>query len=582
MPGAVILAVSMAGYMAGAQAVNFEVGEIEGRLDSALSIGTSLAMRSPDPDFIGVRNGGRGESQTTDDGRLNFKKHETFSKIFKGSHDLELKYGESGVFMRGKYWYDFELKDEHQNLYDIQDNGRKRGAQSSGVDLLDAFFYHNYELADLPGSFRVGKQVVSWGGSTFIGGGINIINPLDANALRRPGSELKEGLLPVNMLYMQQTLTDTVSMEGFYQLEWDQSVADNCGTFFAGSDLAADGCEDRYVLRGADQAPGESDNSGINGNTIYLPRGGDRDARDSGQFGLALRWLIPELNDTEFSAYYLNYHSRTPVSSSTMVTANPFTSVAFGARTGNYFLEYPEDIRLYGMSFNTNIGSASVEGELSYRPNMPLAYDDLIYATLRLDPVVPSVIPNSGIPGDTTHGYKRIPMTQAQISITQTFDQILGASRLTVIGETGFNHLSGISEGKASQPRYGRSSPYGTGEYYGNNGEDLCRTLLSARPEYCNSHGFFTRNSWGYRLRGSLAYNGVIGGLDLSPNLAFNHDVDGYGPNFNEGSKAISIGVNAKYLSNYEASLSYTDYFGGDYNTLVDRDFLSASIGVTF
>ena len=38
----------------------------------------------------------------------------------------------------------------------------------------------------------------------------------------------------------------------------------------------------------------------------------------------------------------------------------------------------------------------------------------------------------------------------------------------------------------------------------------------------------------------------------------------------------------AKYLNNYEVSLSYTDYFGGDYNTAIDRDFLSASFGVTF
>ncbi|MCY1452427.1 hypothetical protein D3C76_1398910 [compost metagenome] len=74
----------------------------------------------------------------------------------------------------------------------------------------------------------------------------------------------------------------------------------------------------------------------------------------------------------------------------------------------------------------------------------------------------------------------------------------------------------------------------------------------------------------------------MIGGLDLSPSLAWSHDVDGYGPNFNEGSKAVSIGLSAKYLSNYEASISYTDFFGGDYTTNGDRDFISASFGVTF
>lgn len=583
MPGAAFLAVATASYMAGAQAVNFNIGEVQGQFDSALSIGASWAVRAPDRDFIGAGNGGKGDTRTSDDARLNFKKGETFSKIFKGIHDLELKYRDSGVFLRGKYWYDFELKDEHRLLYDIRDDNRKRGAQSSGVELLDAFVYHNYQLGDRPGSVRVGKQVVSWGGSLFIGGGINSINPLDANALRRPGSEIKEGLLPVNMFYLQQTLTDNVSLEAFYQLEWDQTVADNCGTFFASSDIIADGCDDRYVVSGADMAPGQSDNSGLNGNTLYMPRGGDRDARDSGQFGIALRWFVAALNDTEFSLYYLNYHSRMPVGNSIISSApDPLATPGYGAAYARYFLSYPEDIRLYGLSFATTVGTASVEGELSYRPNMPLGFDDLTYATLRLAPFVPSVIPNSGIPGDEIQGYTRVPMTQGQVSVVQTIDQVLGASRLNLIGEVAFNHLNGIGEGGYGKLRFGRASHFGPGEYYGEDGTDLCRTVLSSRPEYCNDKGFFTRNSWGYRLRAGLTYNGVIGGLDLSPSLAWSHDVDGYGPTFTEGSKAISVGLSAKYLNNYEASISYTDFFGGDYATHGDRDFISASFGVTF
>ncbi|MBD9428275.1 DUF1302 family protein, partial [Pseudomonas sp. PDM15] len=164
------------------------------------------------------------------------------SKIFKGIHDLELKYGETGIFLRGKYWYDFELKDEHRLLYDIDDSNRKTGAQSSGYELLDAFAYHNYLIGDLPGSVRLGKQVVSWGESVFIGNSINAINPVDAAAFRRPGAEIKEGLIPVNMFYMSQGLSENLSAELFYQLEWDQTVLDNCGTFFAGADFVADGC----------------------------------------------------------------------------------------------------------------------------------------------------------------------------------------------------------------------------------------------------------------------------------------------------------------------------------------------------
>ncbi|MBN0328976.1 DUF1302 family protein, partial [Pseudomonas aeruginosa] len=97
------------------------------------------------------------------------------------------------------------------------DSGRKTMVKSSGAELLDAFIYNNYAIGDLPGSVRLGKQVVNWGESTFIQNGISAINPIDVTAFRRPGSEIKEGLIPVNMFYLSQNLTDNLSAEGFYQ-----------------------------------------------------------------------------------------------------------------------------------------------------------------------------------------------------------------------------------------------------------------------------------------------------------------------------------------------------------------------------
>lgn len=123
-------------------------------------------MRSADRDLIGVNNGGQGLSQTTDDGRLNFKRGETFEDL-QGHPRPELKYGDTGVFVRGKYWYDFELKDESRLFKDIDDSNRKEGAKAAGAEFLDAFVYHNYSIAEQPGSVRLGKQVVSWGESTL-------------------------------------------------------------------------------------------------------------------------------------------------------------------------------------------------------------------------------------------------------------------------------------------------------------------------------------------------------------------------------------------------------------------------------
>lgn len=575
-----VLAVAIAvGCVAPAQAVTFNIGDIEAQFDSSLSIGASWSTRDADRDFISTASGGQASSRTSDDGRLNFKKGKTFSKIFKGIHDLELKYGDAGVFVRGKYWYDFETKDEGREFYDISDSNRKTAAQSSGAEILDAFVYYNYNLGNLPGSVRAGKQVVSWGESTFIGNSINSINPIDAAAFRRPGAEIKEGLIPVNMLYIAQSLTDSLSVEAFYQLEWDQTVVDNCGTFFSTSDVLADGCEDRLVVSGPDLPPGESNNTFVD--NAYIPRAGDRDARDSGQFGIALRWFAESLNDTEFGAYAMNYHSRTPVFSTIRTTTPNFSTFIPGATNARYFLEYPEDIRLYGLSFQTNLGGTALSGEVSYRPNMPLQINstDLSFAALGLpyNPVFESGH-SENVSGADLHGYARRAVTQAQVTAVQFIDRVLGASRLTLVGEAGYNHIAGISN-DVGELRFGRDPIYGPGEY---SVAGVCTAFNAANPDECQGDGFYTTSSWGYRLRASLDYSNVFAGINLSPNVAWSHDVDGYGPNFSEGNKAISVGLNADYQNTYTASLSYTDFFGGDYNTTTDRDFVALSFGVNF
>jgi hypothetical protein len=392
-------------------------------------------------------------------------------------------------------------------------------------------------------------------------------------------------------------------MEAFYQLEWDQTIVDNCGTFFS-NDVVQDGCVGYDVSTNALANPALAQVQGIPSlfgqgysvgpEGIRVPRGGDRDARDSGQFGLALRWLG---DATEYGAYFMNYHSRTPVLSTTTAGLGTFAALGdplagtgiLGATAGalgnaaaagllpasvipdllaaqgagvllgngQYFLEYPEDIRLYGASFSTTLPTGTAwSGEISYRPNAPIQINTTDVTLELTNPA------NAGL---DNRGYNRKEITQVQTTFTHFFDQILGAGRVTVVGEIGYAHVGGLES--ESEVRYGRDSIYGQ---YG-------------ATEY-GTDGFVTANSWGYRLRALADYSNVFAGVNLTPNVSFSHDVDGYGPNglFNEGSKAVSVGVDAVYQNRYTASLSYTDFFGGDYNTLVDRDFLALSMGVNF
>ncbi|WP_223450267.1 MULTISPECIES: DUF1302 domain-containing protein [unclassified Pseudomonas] len=642
------LAVSLASSLAGpAFGVSFNVGEIEGQFDSSLSIGASWSTESANKNLIGVNNGGRGLSQTSDDGHLNFKSGETFSKIFKGIHDLELKYGDTGIFVRGKYWYDFELKDEDRPFKDISDNNRKEGAKSSGGQILDAFVYHNYSVADQPGSVRLGKQVVSWGESTFIGGGINSINPVDVSAFRRPGAEIKEGLIPVNMFYVSQSLTENLSTEAFYQLEWDQTVTDNCGTFFSQPDVISDGCDNNLaVLRTrnglnnsltAARLPAASRNAVLNTLTArgvnwgnpdegaIVRRGPDRDARDSGQFGVSFKYMFEPL-DTEFGAYMMNYHSRAPIFSGKGAPASAYNAQALGgALTGalvgtgiplgtaagivgganglaaqtlplvvagnsSYFIEYPEDIRLYGLSFSTTLPTGTAwSGEFSYRPNAPVQLNTTDILFSGLTPLNPSVSVLQGQPGADQHGYRRKEVSQLQTTFTHFFDQVMGAERLTLVGEVGWTHVGGLES--TSKARYGRDPSYGPGPLPNGQCQALNVSTLAGGPQnnvnrYCENDGFTTTDSWGYRARAIWEYNDVIAGVNFKPNIAWSHDVDGYSPgpggNFEEGRKAVSLGLDAEYQNTYTASLAYTNFFDGKYTTVDDRDFVALSFGVNF
>ena len=94
---------------------------------------------------------------------------------------------------------------------------------------------------------RAGRQVISWGESTFIGNGINVINPIDVSKLRVPGSELKEGLIPTTGIWSSLELSKSATVEGFYLTNWDKTRLDPRGSYFSNGDSVSDD-SDRAVV----------------------------------------------------------------------------------------------------------------------------------------------------------------------------------------------------------------------------------------------------------------------------------------------------------------------------------------------
>ena len=335
-----------------------------------------------------------------------------------------------------------------------------------------------------------------------------------------------------------------------------------------------------------------------------MRRGPDRDARDSGQFGVAMRYNFEPL-DTEFGAYFMNYHSRAPIFSAQAAPASaynrPLGPLAalrplVVAGSSNYFVEYPEDIRLYGLSFSTTLPTGTAwSGELSYRPNAPvqLSTTDILFEGVTPIPGFGNASVLKGTqPGQDRHGYNRKEVTQFQTTFTHFFDQVMGASRLTTVGEIGVTHVGGLES--KSVARYGRDPVAGPGRLPGG----FCNVLNNSNANgaglpnanglntNCNNDGFTTSTSWGYRARAIWEYPDVFAGVNLKPNVAWSHDVKGYSPgpggNFEEGRKAVSLGLDAEYQNTYTASLAYTNFFGGKFSTVDDRDFVALSFGANF
>ncbi len=589
-----------------AGAISFELGPFEGNFTSTFSIGASWRLEDPDNRVVTPGNTtgeGRAASSTADDGNLNYEKGDMYSLLLKGVHDLDLNAGDYGFFTRFKYWYDYDLaRDEvphgsAANNYvpdqELVTKGFEDLAQESGFEFLDYYAYANFSLGDMPLELRAGNMVLSWGESTFIQNGVNTINPFDVTALRSPGSEIKEALLPVGMVYGNLGLTYDLSVEAFYQYEWQRTIIDECGSYWSSTDPYGGGCD--YLTATASS----SDQAQYAGGLI-IPRADDDEASDSGQWGIAVRYFVDALNSTEFGFYYTNLHNRTPIFSGINPTENYGVPFLLGSNPF-YFFEFPEDIDLYGLTFSTTIGDWAVSGEASYRPEFPLQINTVdLLQSLALGSwgewsrVTPRA--QEAGPGAVVHGYDEVDYSQLQFTFVRFFDQVFGSERLSVVGEVGATWLGGLDQ----DINYGRSSAYGIGDFepfasavFGGvpvscNSHPVLEALAGLKPngtaEYCDSDGFTDDFSWGYRVRASLDYPGVFAGINLTPNLAWSHDVKGTSPspNFIDGRKALTLGLRGDYLNTYRAEIGWTTFFDGDYNEQEDRDFVSASFSIAF
>jgi hypothetical protein len=624
-------------------ALQFSVGELKGNFDSTLSVGGLYRLRDPRAMYYGTSNTFKGipglqASVNADDGNLNYGKG-WVSEVVKGSHDLELKFGNFGALARGYWFHDLKADDTVRTPLSEQAEDRV----VSGAQLLDLYGRAKFTIAGkMPFDFRVGRQVLSLGESTFIPNGINVVNAVDVSKLRVPGAELKEALLPVNMVKASIGLTPNVTIEPFWLLEFRRNELEPAGTYFSTNDFAARGGSMVWLGFGSVADVGST----IGG----IARENDRDAGNFNQYGIATRVLAPGLNNSELGFYYARYHSRSPVISARTPTvpvntdltgpltaafirggvpatqagpqaqqiwqlivvsqtnpgaltpaqlatlqSAPVQAAIAGARqialltaaaTGRYFTEYAEGLDMLGASFNTSLGSSGIswQGEVSFKNDVPLQVDDVELLFAALSTLAPQFGANNQIGnflgqyGREVPGYRRHKVWTAQSTLTKVFGPTLGSQQFTVLGEVG-----GVW---ANLPGKGTLRYDGSGTFTGGSAAAMTGAgfpQFAATPTEAFADDF----SWGYQVLGRLDYNNIFPNVNMQPTVAFTHDVSGNTPlplgNFVHRRRSINVAVEFSYRNAWSLELRYVNFFGaGKYNLLGDRDYFATTVKYSF
>ena len=599
----------------------------------------------------------------SDDGNLNYDKGDVTAATTLIAPEMTVSRGSVSFTAAGMLFYDPVNADfdEHHPDARFQPARTPRDERivqryALGGELREAYLRAYVPMFNREVQFSVGRQTVPWGeANLLLFNSINELNPLDGSVASFPGFQIADVNIPAPLALVQFPIGDFVSTELIYQYGWESVRPAPAGSFLSTSDVA--GGDQDYIMIGLGNTNDDPERlfraAGLTGeisqSTRTVDRLPDNEPDDGGQFGLRVSYYADWLNNgTELAFHFLNYHSRLPY----LTTFGAQESCARGTQNGTFAevlvacegfgrvpgsnandllpvdtmkaqLEYPEDIRMFGLSFNTNAGDWALAGELSYRPNLPLQLHqaDLVFAALQpafpeqdivigagaipgvptvdgADSTIPgarSAVPdyaaqNRGIdvqPGTRIQGYERHGVAQMSMTALRILSaNPFGSDQLLLLLEAGLMHVRDLA-GPQTLPLQGpgdytHPSPGADGTGTPDGEPDTRRQ----NPTQQRDH-FVTPTSWGWRGLVRLTYNEVFPGVALKPTLIWFHDVRGNAPspmtNFVEGRKLIIGNLDATFGAAWTAGVSYNWYTGaGNSNLERDRDHVKAFIAYEF
>ena len=537
----------------------FRSGDTAIRWDNTLKYSAAYRLEPADRALI--------QGPNADDGDRNFHVG-VISNRADILSELDATFGSFGASVSAAAWYDTIYKgtpdpdtSPQRAIYPVRDyfSSNVRELHGGYAELLNAFVVGSADFGDMPVAVRAGRHSLLWGESLFFAGnGIAAAQaPIDTiKTLSVPLSRAKEVFMPVAQVSVSAQPRPDMVINAYYQFEWRKSRLPGVGSYFSAADFVDAGGYRLYV-----------------GRNQYLGRGASPNARDSGQFGLALRFVQ---TDYDVGLYALRYHAKepqlylrpfpvTPAAAATERAAgiererpaaygsapgvyagpsNPFQSdpvFDFGTATGEvgeYFFVYPENIEVYGASFSGYLGESNVAAEISTRRRMPLASKALVVT--------------GTMPADNNRNalYARGDTLHAQASIISALAPNDAWDSATLSAEIAANHRMGITRNAAAF--------------------DDSRTRFYA----------------GARALFEPVYFAVLPGMDLSVPMSIGYGLTGRssvdsGQNAKAGS--FELGLSATYRAVWRGSITLTRFIGDPTRqAFADRHFLSLSVQTTF
>jgi hypothetical protein len=190
--------------------------------------------------------------------------------------------------------------------------------------------------------------------------------------------------------------------------------------------------------------------------------------------------------------------------------------------TSSYYLDYAEDLKLYGFSVATNIWDIAFGFETTYRPDYPVKTPE------------PNILVNPlGFDWDEADVF------QAQVAATRPMGR--GPwnlwDDLLLMGEVGFNRVHGFSDDELNLDKF----------------------------------------AWGGTVKAAFAYFYILPDLDLRVPITYNFNPEGTSDlgSFTEHEDSIGVGLNFTYKSVYQFGVSYVNFIGSSADQpKVDRDYV--------